>query len=66
MSAVLLGGAIGFYAGGTVCSAILGFEGKGNSHADAIPAAASGAIGLLVGAVSLPITVWSLISRRYK
>jgi len=66
MTAVPVGAAIGFLLGGGICLAVLRFEARGQSHADATALAGSCVAGLSMGAVLCPVIAWVLISRIKK
>jgi hypothetical protein len=66
MAAVPIGAIIGFFIGGYLCLGVLKWEGKGQSHFDAMAMAASSVAGLLGGAILCPIIFWLLIGRKRK
>jgi hypothetical protein len=60
-----LGGAIaGFFTGGAICSAVLHAQGRGESHADALPVAAACVAGTFICAIAFPIILFGILSRR--
>ena len=60
-----LGGAVvGFFIGGAICSAVLHAQGRGESHADALPIVAACIAGTFVCAIAFPIILFAILSRR--
>jgi hypothetical protein len=66
VGAVPAGGIVGFFCGYYLAYAILVAQGMGNSHNDMYTVVFSGALGMLVGAVLLPIIAWAYARRRAK
>lgn len=66
LGAVPAGGIVGFFCGYYLAGAILLIQGKGSSHDDMYTVVGSGALGMIIGAVLLPIIAWAYTRRRTK
>src|SRR5882672_6043347 len=60
MASVPVGGLLGGFLGGGLYSAVLHFQGKGESHNDLIAFAAAGVLGMLIGGIALPAIAFFL------
>jgi len=60
-----LGGAVtGFFIGGAICFAVLHAQGRGGSHADAMPVATACVGGAFICAIAFPVILFVILSRR--
>jgi hypothetical protein len=60
-----LSGAIaGFFIGGAISSAVLHGQGRGESHADALPVAAACVAGAFICVIAFPVILFVIQSRR--
>lgn len=66
LGALPAGGIVGFFCGYYLACAILVLQGMGNSHNDMYTVVYSGALGMIGGAVVLPIIAWAYTRRRAK
>jgi hypothetical protein len=66
LGAVPAGGIVGFFSGYYLAAIILEVQGMGNSHNDIYTVLGSGALGMIIGAVLLPIIAWAWTRRRSK
>jgi hypothetical protein len=57
IAAVPIGALLGGYCGSEICYVILRQQGRGESHNDIMPVAASGMAGLIVGGIVLPLII---------
>jgi hypothetical protein len=64
LAAAPAGAAAGFICGYYLAYGILVVQGMGNSHNDMYACVFSGALGMLVGALLLPIIAWVLTRGR--
>ncbi len=64
IASIPLGGILGLYCADCVFRVILYVQDRGESHNDALPFAAAGMLGLILGAVGLPGALWLLAKRK--
>lgn len=64
LTAIPCGGVLGFVCGGEICVGVLHLQGRGNAHNDMYPVAASAMLGVVCGAILLPLGVWFFTRKK--
>lgn len=62
--AIPCGAVLGFICGGELCERILRLQGRGNSHNDMYPVVSAAMVGVILGAILLPLGIWFFTRKK--